>query len=78
MVEIVKTSNEVGRRMAFSVVGNQDPTSEEPAEVDANVAEKVVILPPFGEVRIYYIVGVLVAAILIVGIVLIKKKVLKK
>mgnify|MGYP005763206159 CR=1 FL=1 len=78
MVEIVKTSNEVGRRMAFSVVGNQDPTSGSPAEVDANVAEKVVILPPFGEVRIYYIVGVLVAAILIVGIVLIKKKVLKK
>ena len=77
MVEIVKTTNEVGRRMAFSVVGNQDP-SEEPAEVDANVAEKVVILPPFGEVRIYYIVGALVAAILIVGIVLIKKKVLKK
>ena len=77
MVEIVKTTNEVGRRMAFSVVGNQDPTSETPSEVDANVAEKVVILPPFGEVRIYYIVGALVAAILIVGIVLIKKKVLK-
>ncbi len=77
MVEIVKTSNTVGRRMAYSVVGNQDPLDEEPSEIDANVAEKIVILPPFGEVRMYYILGAIVAILLIGGIVLIKKKVLK-
>ena len=75
--EIVKISNDVGRRMAYSVQGNQNP-KDAPTEPDSSMAERVVILPPFGEVRIYYIVGVLVAAILIVGIVLIKKKVLKK
>ena len=77
MVEIVKTSNTVGRRMAYSVVGNQDPLANEPSEVDANVAEKIVILPPFGEVRMYYILGAIIAVLLIGGIVLIKKKVLK-
>ena len=77
MVEIVKTSNTVGRRMAYSVVGNQDPLANEPAEVDTSMAEKIVILPPFGEVRMYYILGAIIAILLIGGIVLIKKKVLK-
>ena len=76
MVEIVKTSNTVGRRMAYSVVGNQDPLANEPAEVDTSMAEKIVILPPFGEVSKYYILGAIVAILLIGGIVLIKKKVL--
>ena len=76
MVEIAKTTNEVGRRMAYSVVGNQDPTTSDVAEVDSNVAERVIILPPFGNTHIYYIVGVIVAVILIAGIVLIRRKVL--
>ena len=77
MVEIVKTSNTVGRRMAYSVVGNQDPSAEDASEVDANIAERIVILPPFGEVRIYYILGAVVAVMLIGGIILIRRKVLK-
>ena len=77
MIEIVKTSNTVGRRMAYSVVGNQNPLANEPAEVDTSMAEKIVILPPFGEVHIYYILGTIVAILLIGGIILIKKKVLK-
>ena len=77
MVEIVKTSNTVGRRMAYSVVGNQDPSLQDASEVDANIAERIVILPPFGEVRIYYILGVVIAAMLIGGIILIRRKVLK-
>ena len=78
MVEIVKTSNTVGRRMAYSVVGNQNPLAD-PEEVDSSVAERIVILPPFGigEIVIYCAIGVAVAAILIAGIVLIKRKVLK-
>ena len=78
MVEIVKTSNTVGRRMAYSVVGNQDPLFEQASEVDSSIAERIVILTPFGEVRIYYIVGFIIAALLIVGIVLIRKFVLKR
>ena len=78
MVEIAKTSNENGRRMAYSVVGNQDPLLDDASELDSSVAERIVILPPFGEVRMYYAIGAIVAVILIAGIILIKKKVLKK
>ena len=78
MVEIVKTSNENGRRMAYSVVGNQNPLLDDASELDSSTAERIVILPPFGETRMYYILGITVAVILIAGVVLIKKKVLKK
>ncbi len=76
MVEIAKTSNSLGRRMAYSVVGNQDPSLPDASEVDSNVAERIVILPPFGEARIYYILAGVVAIILIGGIILIRRKVL--
>lgn len=78
ITEIIKTSNTVGRRMAYSVVGNQNPTDSKAAEVDSSVAEKVIILPPFGQVYIYYIIAAVVGIILIGGIALIIKKVLKK
>lgn len=78
IAEIVKTTNSVGRRMAYSVAGNQDPT-QIPSEVDAAKAERVMILPPFGSATYVYIIIALVAAtILVVGIVLIKKKVIGK
>lgn len=80
MAEIVSTNNTVGRRMAYSVVGNQDPTKE-PAEVDADDAQEVTILPPFGQkynYNIYYYIAAGVAVILVAGIIIIKKKVLKK
>ena len=78
IAEIVKTTNSVGRRMAYSVVGNQDPT-QIPSEVDAAKAERVMILPPFGSATYVYIIIALVAAtILVIGIVLIKKKVIGK
>lgn len=79
IVEIVKTSNDVGRRNAFSVVGNQKPTNE-PTEVDSDRAEVVRILPPYGNGGINYIIATIVilsSAILISGIIFIKKKVLK-
>ena len=60
----------------YSVVGNQDPSLPDPSEVDSNVAERIVILPPFGEARIYYILAGVVAIILIGGIILIRRKVL--
>ena len=78
MVEIVKTSNENGRRMAFSVVGNQDPTLDNPSEIDTSMAERIVILTPFGENTFYYIIAGVVSVMLVAGIVLIKVFVLKK
>ena len=79
-VEIVKTSNTVGRRNEYSVVGNQDPTKE-PQELDADKAEVVKILPPFGDTLRYITIGAIVVALIAivgVGIVFIKKKVLTK
>lgn len=78
IAEITKTSNTVGRRMAYSVVGNQDPTASSASEVDSSLAERIIVLPPFGETHIFYILGAVIAIILIGGITLIIKKVLKK
>ena len=78
MAEIVKTSNENGRRMAFSVVGNQDPMLDNPSEIDASMAERIIILTPFGENNFFYMIAGIVAVILVIGIVLIKVFVLKK
>lgn len=79
ITEIVKTSNDVGRRNAYSVVGNQDPTAE-PQEIDTDRAEIVQILPPYGNGGINYIIAITVmisSVVLLVGIIFIKKKVLK-
>jgi len=80
IIEIVQTSNNVARRMEYSVVGNQNPT-EKPQELDSDIAEVVRILPPFGNGGIYIIITIvsLIAIIIItIGIFLIKKKVLTK
>lgn len=78
IVEIVKTTNTVGRRMSYSVVGNQNP-QEDPAEVDASKGEKVQVLPPFGTSKVmYYALTIAVVAILGIGIYLIKKNVVKE
>lgn len=80
LVEIVKTSNLVGRRMEYSVVGNQDPLAK-PQELDSDIAEVVRILPPFGNAGIYIIITTIALATLAIltgGIIFIKKKVLKK
>lgn len=78
ITEIVQTSNTAGRRMAYSIVGNQDPTTT-PTEVDSAMSEKVMILPPFGVMTYIIYAGIAIAAIAIlaVGIVVIKKKVVK-
>ena len=81
IVEIVKTSNAVGRRMAYSVVGNQNPNREaDITEVDSDIAEIVKILPPYGIASTPYIIAtstLLASAIIIIGIIFIKRKVLK-
>lgn len=69
MTELVTTHNDVGRRMAYSVVGNQDPTIG-PLEIDADDSQEVIILPPFGQQYRYYILGTAVAVILIAGVIM--------
>ena len=68
MAEIIKTNNDVGRKMAYSVVGNQSPVKQ-PQEVDSDSAENMVILPPFGQNTMYYVLGTIVGIILIIGVV---------
>ena len=83
--EIVKISNDVGRRMAYSVQGNQNPNIEGiydgsiKMEADSSIAEEVKILPPFGigNIVVYIALTIAVLTILITGIIIIKKKVLK-
>ena len=77
IVEIAKISNTVGRRMAFSIVGNQDPTRE-PTEVDSARAERIIILTPFGKVKFYYGLAIVIGLTLVIGIALIIKKVMIK
>ena len=82
--EIVQISNSNGRRMAYSVVGNQDPIDSEdntaqaePSELDTANAEQIIINPPTGENRAIYIILPIVAVVIIAaGIIIIKKKVL--
>lgn len=95
LTEIVKTSNSQGRRMSYSIVGNQqmadqslgNDASEElyssvdlvtPSEIDADSSQKVVILPPTGENKGFIpivIISMAVATIIILGVVIIKRKV---
>ena len=67
MTELVTTQNTVGRKMSYSVAGNQDPTME-PREIDADDSQEVVILPPFGNTHLFYVLGGAIALILIAGI----------
>ena len=78
LTELVETSNTLGRRMEFSVVGNQQPNID-PTEIDAAKAEEVIVMGPFGTraPTLYAVLGISICAILITGVVIIKKKVLK-
>ena len=64
--------------MAYSVVGNQNPTAANASEIDSCLAEKVIILPPFGNTHIFYTLGAIIAIILAAGIIFIIRKVIKK
>ena len=71
LVEIVRVNNTQGRRMNNSVVGNQDPTKE-PREIDADSAEEVTIMPPFGDKRMYELIGFTLSITLFVGAIALK------
>ncbi len=81
MTEIIETSNEQGRRMNYSVVGNEKMaknTSEatddldqtdrvQVKEIDADAAQKIVIMPPTGENRNYTLI--ILISLIAVGII---------
>ncbi len=95
LTEIVSTSNTQGRRMSYSIVGNQQMADQSlganasedtftnldlvtPSEIDADSAQRVVILPPTGENKNFVpiILSIIVAGLLVtVCVVLIKKKI---
>ena len=76
-VEIIKLK---GRKIIGSIPGNYDPSTNTPNEPDNNDVE-VTITGPTGENRQYVLYGIIGISVLIivgVGIVIIKRKVLKK
>lgn len=95
--EIIEVSNSQGRRMQFSIVGNQEMADQSlktknaaedvntaikvvtPSEIDADSAQKIVILPPLGEKNIMPIIIAALASlsIIAIGIVVIKKNMKK-
>ena len=80
IVEIASTSNTVGRRMEYSVVGNQNPTLD-PQELDSAMSETVYLLPPFGNGGIYIIISLITivsAGIIVAAVFFIKRKVIAK
>ncbi len=77
IVEVVRTSNTVGRKNQYSVAGNQDPR-DNPSELDSDMSETVKILPPFGAIATNYILWISVGLILVVGVGFIVLKVLRK
>ena len=78
IAEILQYSNEVGRRSELP--GDQEPTKTPTVGYnDSDCTETITITPPTGENRAhYYVLATAVLAILVTGIVLIKKKVLDK
>lgn len=93
LAEVVSTTNTVGRRMQYSISGNQEMADQSlgntasselitnndlvtPSEIDADSAQKIVIMPPTGEnLNILPIIGALLAAagLIICGVALIIK-----
>lgn len=91
MSEIVEIDNSVGRYDRGAIPGNQK-LNEQPQEHDTSGASryaesdminypqdgKIVITPPTGSPRIYYVIGITTAVILLAGVILIKKFVVDK
>ena len=98
LAEIVETTNDQGRRMQYSIAGNQIMADQSlgnnaastafsrvdlvtPSEIDADSAQKVVIMPPTGEDKDYtgIIIGLIGMALLLgLSLRIIQKKVLGK
>ncbi len=87
MTEIVEIENDVGRRDYGAIPGNQK-LDEQPREHDTSGASRsddmglyrpdgeIIITPPTGDTKIYYVLAAGIAVLALAGVVLIKKFVL--
>lgn len=79
--EMVQVTTTAGRRDYNTIPGDYVPydTSEaNKKQEDAFLTGTTAITPPLGEGRFYYVIAIVSATIILAGIILIKKKVLKK
>lgn len=76
--EMIQIYSGGGRRDEEIIPGNYVPYTDSGDEDDASSTGDAIVTPPLGENRIYYVITIISATIIIAGIVLIKKKVLKK
>jgi len=75
--EIVERLSDVGRRDYSTKTGNYEPHDKEYTELDGALAERVMILPPFGEnYSNYFVIAIVSVIVLGAGIVFIRKKVI--
>lgn len=80
LAEIVEIENTVGRYDHGATPGNQliDQVPQEHDTTGVNGDSTVTITPPTGSIYIYFVIGITSAAVLAVGIFLIKKFVINK
>ena len=79
IAEVIEYTNNNGRIITTSIVGNRNPNrGASESEEDDDMAEDVTILPPFGENRVYYVLGLGIAIITLAGVVIIRRMVCKK
>ena len=79
VAEIVQVTNAVGRRDEKSIPGNYVPLSHDTEDVDTDDATVTVTDPTGSKApEVYYILSITIGAMLIAGIVCIKKFVIKK
>lgn len=89
MTEIVEIDNEVGRYDHGAIPGNQkldeqprehDTSGASRTDEDANIPYKpdgkIIITPPTGDTKIYYVLAAGIAVLVLAGVILIKKFVL--
>ncbi len=83
--ELTQIVTSAGRRDYDTVPGDYVPyerlnkdNPDKDKQADAFLTGTTAITPPLGEGRFYYVIAIVSATIILVGIVLIKKKVLKK
>lgn len=79
--EITQITTSAGRRDYYTVPGDYVPYNTDEnnkKQADASLTGTTAITPPLGEGRFYYVITIVSASIILAGIILIKKKVLKK
>lgn len=81
VIEIVSYNSDVGRILYDSTPGNFDivnKANSEPDNTEENTSAMIIITPPTGQTRIYYVLGLSSLILVAIVIIIIKKKVIKR